>query len=118
MDKPSWLTQMKENTRATWPFLIIAALLSCLIIINICIFYLSDQSQNKVEIFITFNGILIGLMLVAQGVNYMIYKEHYHQMANKYNMQSYIWVTKYAIVWIIFGIVIISITIGEWFAFS
>jgi uncharacterized membrane protein YidH (DUF202 family) len=118
MDNPTWFAQMRENTKATWPTLIFATILLCALIINIATFYLSDQSQEKVGLYITLNGIIVGLMLIGQGVSNIHYKEHYHQMAIKYARPSYNWVSKYAIVFVIFGIVIISIAIGEWFAFS
>ena len=107
MEKSSWRVQFKENWKATWPIQIINIVLTCLIIINIAIFGYLDRTIENLNLFSTFTGILIGLSMITNGLNFIMYKEHYTQMAIKYAKPNNVITQYFWVGLIIFGTIII-----------
>lgn len=93
-------------------------MLSILIIVNIIYSYTHHtQDSEAIRFSNVINGLLLASTIIIIGVDYLYYKNHYQQMAVKYNMPGYERQIKFAKFYIIGGTLLIFSYIGIWIAF-
>ena len=111
MDKHSRREMMKEHWRVTWPAIVIAFIIVGLAIANMVYVLTSDQPSEKFDNSNLVTGIMTGVVFIILGFNFRYYKDHYHNMAVKYEQPEFGKQTKYGIWFIISGIILIALWI-------
>ena len=109
MDKHSRREMIKEHCRATWPSLVILIIIAGLATANLILIFTSDQPVEQMHTSNLVNGIMLAFLFIIMGFNFLYYKDHYHNMAVKYDRPDFEKQTKYAKWYIISGIFLIAL---------